>query len=329
MMMLPILIILTLLLPWPQQQLDEAALRSAVMRDARDADARYRLGLVLFKQRKLDESIRLLEQAARIEPEQVLVWRAVALVHGARHDGLGEARALQKIIELDPAGAAAYRKLATLLLEHRTADAALAVAQAGSARFPTDAELLRLRGLAQYGLGRKPEAIDSFLSAIDAAPESEVMLASIETLIPEAAGADRLPAIQDRLRRFAQAKPTSPLGPFLLALAAAHGSEEKESHLRKALAADASFWPAHYELGRLLRDRGGDASAAIESFNATLELNPLHEGAHFALSLLYAEAGDREKARTHRQTHHRLRAQAAEAEQKRNAAAPRLEVTVR
>jgi hypothetical protein len=78
-------------------------------------------------------------------------------------------------------------------------------------------------------------------------------------------------------------------------------------------------------LGRLLRGRNG----AIEALTATLELNPTHEGAHFALSLLYAEAGDREKARTHRQAHHRLRAQAAEAEQKRNAAAPRLEVKVR
>ncbi len=318
--MTPLLLCLVLL--WPQQ-LDEAALRSAAARDARDADARYRLGLVLFKQRKLDESSRVLEEAARIEPAQALIWRALALVRGARQDGLGEARALQKIIEIEPGDAAAYRRLATLLLDHRTADAALAVALSGTQRFPADAELLRLRGLAHYGLGRKPEAIDSFLSAMDAAPESELVLASIETLIPEA-GLDRLPAIQGRLRRFTQVKPASPLGYFLLALS----GDEREANLGKALAADAAFWPAHFELGRMRRDRS-DHDGAMAAFNQTLQLHPEHEGAHFALSLLYAEAGDREQARVHREAHHQLRARAAEAEQQRTAAAPRLQVTVR
>ena len=313
--------ILAVLLWW--LQVDEAALRAAVAGDGRDADARYRLGLVLFKQRKLDESSRVLEEAARIEPAQALIWRALALVCGARRDGLGEARALRKIIEIDPRDAAAYRKLAALLLDHRTADAALAVAQAGAQRFPADAEMLRLRGLAQYGLGRKQEAIDSFLLAMDGAPDSELALASIETLIPEA-GADRLPAIRTHLRRFTQGNPASPLGYFLLALS----GEEREANLGKALAADAAFWPAHFEVGRMRRERGEHAGA-IEAFNTTLRLHPEHEGAHFALSLLYAETGDREQARFHREAHHQLRAKAAEAERQRSAAAPRMQVTVR
>ncbi len=303
-------------------QMDEAALRSAVARNARDADARYRLGLVLYKQRKLDESLKVLEEAARVEPGQVLTWRALALVRGARQDGLGEARALQRIIEIDPADAAAYRRLATLLLEHRTSEAALAVAEAGSRRFGADAELLRLRALALYGLGRKPEAIDFFLRAMDAAPESELVLASIETLIPEAG--DRLPAIRERLRRFVIAKPASPLGYYFLALA----GDDREANLQRAIGADAIFWPAHFERGRMLRD-GGHRDAAIEAFTTTLQLHPAHEGAHFALALLYAEAGDREKSRAHRQAHHQLRVQAVEAEQKRSAAAPRMQVTVR
>ncbi len=303
-------------------QLDESALRSAAGRNAQDADSRYRLGLILYKQRKLDESARTLEEAARIEPAQALNWRALALVHGARRDGIGEARALQKIVELDPRDIAAYRRLAALLLEHRTADAALAVSQAGVHRFGRDPELLRLRGLALYGLGRKIEAIDSFVSAMDAAPESEVVHASIETLIPDAA--ERLPAIRERLQRFAGAKPASPLGHFLLALA----GEDREANLRKSLAVDPAFWPAHFELGRMLRD-DGDRDAAKEAFQTALQLHPEHEGAHFALSLLYAEAGDRVQASVHRQAHHKLRAASAEAEQKRNAAAPRMQVTVR
>ena len=147
-------------------------------------------------------------------------------------------------------------------------------------------------------------------------------LASLETLIGEAG--DRLPAIVDRLRRFASRKPGSPLGHFLLALA----GESKEQRLREAIAADGAFWPAHFELGRLLRESGKRDEAARE-FEATLRHHASHEGAHFALASLYAEAGERGKAKFHREAHHTLRAQAAEAERQRSAAAPRIQVTVR
>lgn len=313
-----LLIIFTLLL-LPS---DEATLRAAVARDAKDVDARYRLGLVLFKQRRLDDAVRYLDEAARIAPGQVLIWRALVLVRGAQRDGLGEARALQKIIELEPTDGAAYRRLATLLLDHRTADAALAVTEAGARRFPADAELRRLKGLALYGMGRQPEAIDAFLAAMDAAPDSELVCASLETLI--AGAGDRLPAIIQRLRRFQQARPVSPLGYFLLALA----GDDREAQLRQSIAVDATFWPAHLELGHSLR-QSGNSQGAIESFATTLTLNPASEGAHFALSILYAEAGDRARATSHREAHHQLRARAAEAEQKRHAAAPRMQVILR
>ncbi len=296
-----------LLLALSLLQPDEAALRAAAARDATDADSRYRLGLVLFKQRKLDEAARHLEEAAKIEPKQVLIWRGLALVRGARQDGLGEARSLQRILELDPRDGAAYRRLAQLLLDHRTADGALAVADTGLKAFPGDAELGRLRGLALYAQGRKAEALGAFL----ALPDSDVALASIETLIPDAEG--RLPAIQARLKRM----PESPLTGYLLALT----GDDAEARLRKAMAADATFWPAYFELGRRLRDK-----ALLE---ATLKLNPSHEGAHFLLASLYAEAGDRERAKAHREAHHKLRAEAEAAEQRRNAAMPRLDVKVR
>ena len=302
----------------------ETMLRGIAARDTKDADVRYRLGLILFKQRKLDDAARYIDEATAREPSAVPVWRAAALVRAARQDGIGEAKAWQKIIELEPTDGPAYRKLAALLLEHRTADGALAVVDAGVKRFPGDAEMLRLRGLALYGLGRKPEAVDSFLAAVDAAPESDVALASLETLIGDAG--DRLPAVIATLERFVERKPESPLGHFLLALAG--GDRRKEQRLRQALAADATFWPAHFELGRALRE-GGKAQAAAEEFEATLRQHPAHEGAHFALAALYTEAGEREKAKLHREAHHRLRAQAAEAEQKRSAAAPRIQVTVR
>ena len=88
----------------------ETVLRVVASRDARDADARYRLGLILFKQRKLEDAARYLGEAVQREPSAVLIWRAAALVGAARHDGIGEAKAWRKIIELEPGDAAAYRR---------------------------------------------------------------------------------------------------------------------------------------------------------------------------------------------------------------------------
>jgi tetratricopeptide (TPR) repeat protein len=189
-------------------------------------------------------------------------------------------------------------------------------------RFPGEAELLRLQGLAFYALGRKQEALASFLAAMDAAPGDEMAYASVETLLGDAG--DQLPQVYERLNRFSALRPDSPLAPFLLALASS-SPQDQERLLRKAIALDAGFWPAYFELHRRLREQG-KRQEAIDALEATLRLNPNHEGAHFALAELYLEAGDREKARAHRMEHHRLRAAAAADEQKRTAEAPKFAV---
>ena len=334
----------------------ETALRALAAKAPRDGDLRYRLGLVLVKQKKIDEAAQVLEEATRIEPAFVFAWLAlgdVRLRQGNRAgaaadarrakalagksvaawkglealedrlgDAAGQAQALETLIRLAPEDRSAYVRLANLLFDHRTSEAARVVADAGLRRFPGDAELLRLQGLAFYGLGRKLEALASFLAAMDAAPSDEMAHASVETLLSDAG--DQLPQVVERLRRFSARRPDSPLGPFLLALAAP-SPQEKESLLAQAIAVDAGFWPAHFERHRLLRQQGKRAEA-IDALETTLRLNPNHEGAHFALAELYLEAGDRDKARAQRIEHHRLRAAAAAEEQKRTAEAPRFTV---
>jgi len=327
----------------------EVALRNLAAANPRDADLRYRLGLVLVKQKKLDDGVKALLEATRIEPQFVfawlalsdvsfrrgdkvaaisqakraeeragdsaMAWKALAVLEERIGDAGGQARALEGLIRLTPQDRESRVRLANLLLEHRNAEAALPVTEG----FPDDAELLRLRGLALYGLGRKEDAIDSFLAAMDAAPKDELAHASVETLLPDAGG--KLPQIRDRLSRFTSERPDSPLGPFLLALA----SGSKEELLRKAISIDPNFWPAYFELHRILREQG-KTPEAIEALETTLRLNPNHEGAHYALAQLYLETGDRKKAQEHRTEHHRLRAAAAAAEQKRSADAPKFSV---
>lgn len=336
----------------------EAALRILAAKNPHDGDLRYRLGLVLLKQTKMGEAAEALQEAARIDPDSVFphlalgdvylrqgnrpaaaqeaaraeplaggsvaAWKALATLQGRIEDAAGQAHALQATIRLAPGERGAYSRLASLLVEHRNAEGARAVADAGLRLFPADAELLRLRGLAFYGLGRKQEALDSFLTAMDTAPDSETVHASVETLIDDAG--DRLPQITSRLRRFRERHSASPLGPFLLALAT-RTSTDRFHLLQQAISVDSGFWPAYFELHRVLREQS-KREEAIEALETTLRLNPNHEPAHFALAELYLEAGDRERARQHRLEHHRLRAAAAAADQKRAAEAPRFAVTV-
>lgn len=319
----------------------EAALRAIAARAPRDADVRFRLGLVLLKETKFEEAAVALTEATNLEPRSVLAhlalgdvrlrqgnraeaareaseaqelagnsissWKALAVLQSRLANAPGESRALETLIRLAPEEHEPYVRLANLLLQHRTPDAARLMADAGLRHFVRDPELLRLRGLALYGLGRKPEAIDTFLVAMDAAPDNEIVAASIETLIPDAG--DRLARIIQRLRRFSEQRPASPLGPFLLALASPSATE-KMSLLRRSISADASFWPAYFEMHRVFREQGKPREAT-QALETTLKLNPNHEGAHFALAELYMEAGERDKARQHRLEHHRLRSAAA------------------
>jgi tetratricopeptide (TPR) repeat protein len=183
-------------------------------------------------------------------------------------------------------------------------------------RFGADAELLRLHGVAAYALGRKPEAIQSFLQAIDAAPNDDTNFASLETMLPDAGGA--APEILRRLRPYAE---RNPVGRHLIAILV---PAEAEDQLRAAVKGSPDFWPAHYELGRLLRNRG-DRAEATEEFQAVLRLNPSHAESHYALSQLVAAP---ERVRFHRLEHHRLRQMAAQAERARAASKPRINVAV-
>ena len=329
----------------------EAELSTYLREQPRDADAHYRLGIVRMRRSDLDGAQAALAEAVRIAPrlaifhlaqgelelrrqnrrgageaaaraagragEDASVWRGIAALQARAGDGLGQARSLQKIIELAPADRAAHVRLVTLFLEHRTADAAAAGAAAALAQFPDDAELLRLRGLAEYAAGRKPEAVRSFLASIDRAPDDEAGYASLETLLPEAS-VELMPDILKRLRPFAA---RNPLGAYLLALAA---PVEAEAQLRRAIEQAPDFWPAQYELGRLLRDRG-ERTEAIVRLNRVLQLNPQHAESHYLLAQLEE---DREQSRRHRAEHHRLRQEAARAERQRAAEKPRLAVKI-
>jgi tetratricopeptide (TPR) repeat protein len=160
------------------------------------------------------------------------------------------------------------------------------------------------------------------LKAIDLAPDREDLYASLETLI--VSGEPRLPEIGAKVGEFSERMPSSPVGHYLRALvlkATTSAREEASALLKKAIALSPSFWPAHFELHHYLKDDPIRAAAALERVVA---LNGDFAPARYALAQVYAQIGDRERARKEREAHHRiLSRQRAETERLRRSM-PRL-----
>ena len=87
------------------------------------------------------------------------------------------------------------------------------------------------------------------------------------------------------------------------------------------------FWPAYFELHKLLKaqERWDEAAAALEK---TVALNASYAPAHYALAEYYSRKGDRARAAQERELHHKLLAQQRKAEEEHRAQAPRLAFTV-
>jgi tetratricopeptide (TPR) repeat protein len=242
--------------------------------------------------------------------------------HELNRDTASAAAEMQQAIRLDPNQAGWYLDLAQLFLNHNTPEPAELVLADAVRRFPNHAEAMRLLGVARYALGKTDQALEAFLSAIDAAPGSEAAYASLETLLPDAGA--RLAEIIPRLRRFEAGSPSSPLGPYLLALVL---PDEAETLLRKSIRAAPDFWPAWFELHKILRsqDKWDEAAAALQK---TIALNPDFPAAHYALGEYYSRTADYERAAQERERHHKLLTEQQAAAQRQRAEAPRLTYTL-
>ncbi len=250
--------------------------------------------------------------------------RFVGQAYRLAKDPAKAVEAFQNAIHLEPEQPSAYLDLATLFLDHRTPQPAVAVLESAVARIPKDPELHRLLGLAHYQIGAIDKAINAFCAITDLDPNSDVGYASLETLLPDAGA--RLPEIVLRLKKFRARRPQSPVGHFLLARALAieqAARPQLEALLREAIRAEPGFWPAHYELGQLL-DAQGKSPQAIQALAQAVRLNPEYAPAHYSLARLYLQSGDRTRAVKHRKLHHELLNRQKEAAERRRIDTPAL-----
>lgn len=257
-------------------------------------------GLQALKANDAVSARRWLEEATQQTPRDPMVWLAVADARLRTGDLALAETAVAKAGELAPTDTTVlrgrmlfYRRLGNAWLDARQEKRAEAALRGAVQTFPRDAELRRLLGLALYAQGRPELAMDAFLAAIDLAPGEEAHYASLETLLPMAS---RAAAIEKRLRAYADQHRESPLGPYLLGLA-----RNEPAQFERALATDASFWPAAFALHRSV-----EPARAGQLLERVVELNPEYAPAYYALAQWYAQRGERAKALAARQRHHEL-----------------------
>jgi len=275
---------------------------------AATADELFQRGVLALKQNDNPAARAALEEAVKLAPREPMMWLAVAEARLRSGDAAPAAQAVVQATKLAPSdpivqkGRALFeRRLLSFqinqgraLLEARQEKRAEAVLRDALKMHAKEAELHRLLGLALYAQGRNEAAIDSFLSAIDLAPDEEALYAGLETLLPNDA---RRAAVEARLKPYAAKNPDSPLGWYLLALATGD-----QAQLEHALKVDPTFWPAAFALHAYV-----PAERAIQLLETVTAQNPNYAPAYYALAQLYAKAGDRVKALAARKRHHELR----------------------
>jgi predicted Zn-dependent protease len=294
----------------------------------RDQQSPLRAAELYLRAGNAEKTIQVAEQILA-RGESADVHNLLGQAYRLKDDPARAAEELQKAIRLHPDKPAYYAVLAQLFIDHRTPQPAVLALEEGLRRVPNEPELVRLLGVAYLGTGDTGKALDAFLKLIELQPDSEVAYASLETLVPDAG--ERLPEIVERLRAFCERKPSNPIGYFLqarvLQIDSPDNTHEIRALLEKAIAVEPAFWPAHFELHKVLLERG-DKEAAARALRKTVELNPDYAAAHYSLAQIYAQLGDRERARQEREMHHALATRQRDAAEERRQAAPRLPYTI-
>lgn len=138
-------------------------------------------------------------------PDPVVLWRS-----------WGQIQSLNAQIEANPANVKARRELAMVWLERLRPGRALELLDEARQRFPEDAELLYLTGLARLRCGDAEGALDPLVKAVEVDPKlrlGDPYFAAAEALM----SLGRMEEAEDALERYIDANSSSIQGYILLA----------------------------------------------------------------------------------------------------------------
>lgn len=316
----------------PKPPSPEAQLKAALQREPKSFVALHQLGEFYLRQNKYQQAIRLLAQAAQLDPTHYANGYDLALAY-LRVNQLEPARAqIRAMLERQPtaelygllgdleqqagrdeAAAEEYQRAARLdesedrilafavsLIKIRAYEGSLQIFNYGLKKYPQSAKLRVALGVAHYSAGRYHEAVTVLCEAADLDPTDArpfQFLGEMYGVVSEMSE-----QVTQRMKQFVTQHPKNALAHFYYAMSLWKGSHDTtaraaeprkiETLLRTALRLDPKFALAHYELGVLQADQK-NTNEAIRSLEQAVKLNPALPKAHYRLMQLYQSAGQK------------------------------------
>lgn len=304
-----------------------AVLAQVVAQAPQFAEAHYNYGLALKNHDKIEPAVQELRAAVRLSPgnSKYMLALGIALAevdrnaavtmlrdavrHGAdsadAHYNLGLAlgtdgddaaaeRELSKALELDPKHASASRALGVTLMHEGKLEQAASALRRALELAPTDAEAANNLGAVQLRVKDYSGAIETLERAVAL---NQSLIKAHASLAQAYQHAGRTADAQHESERVASLTAQQRSRGRAMIDVQSAGEQFKAGRnadalatLRDAIEASPDFADAYLELGRVTRDSGGDANAAVTAFRRVLSLDPERAGAHYEIGLTLERA---------------------------------------
>jgi tetratricopeptide (TPR) repeat protein len=246
-----------------------ARLEESLRARPRDADALRALAALTERLGRTEQHLDALERLAEVSPDgerAALLRRIAAEVEDTEGGTARAVRAYERLLELEPGAAHAFRGLERLHRRAHDWEAVAAVLERQLMAAPPSERAELHAGLARLfmeELADPRRAIDALVHAVDLAPDDEAHLAGLARLYERVEAWDRALATVERLARLASGRAAAELwqrAAVLLEtrLGDAEGARERLAH---AVEADPGYRPALLGLAALARARGDWAHA--------------------------------------------------------------------
>jgi tetratricopeptide (TPR) repeat protein len=329
----------------------ERKLRTALADAPGSFEANRQLGEFYFHVGRFRDSIPLLLAAYRINPamdnntyDLALAYKEVGDFTSAREyvqklrahnnsadlhrlageideklgDPLAAVQEDEQAVRLDPSEKN-YFEWGSELLLHRAVWQAVEVFRKGAKLYPKSARMLTALGTSLFAAAHYDEAGLRLCDASDfdpSDPEPYIFMGKIEREAPTP-----LPCVEQKLARFLQKQPDSPLANYLYAMAVWKRQELRpdplalqqiETLLANAVKIDSNCVEAYLQLG-ILYSSQHNYGKAIGFYTRAIELDPQSGEAHYRLGVAYDRTGEPTKAKAEFALHDEIEKQKAAA----------------
>ncbi len=272
----------------------EALFRQALEVTENNCLAHNNLGAALAKKGQIDEAIRQLQEALRLQPHFAPACNNLAnalLLKGQIDEAIGQ---YQEAIRLNPDHAEAYYNLGTALLLKGQTDEAIRQFQEVLRLKPDHAEAHYNLGNVLGSKGQTDEAIRQFQEAIRLKPDHPLAHYNL--------GNARLlkGQMDEAIRQYLEAlrlNPNHAEGHYNLgtALGSKGQTDEAITQYQEAIRLNPGNADAHYNLGLALASKG-QTEEAIRRFEGTLKVKSNYPEAHNHLGLALVRKGQTDEA---------------------------------